>query len=553
MSRSAISKYAYYVHYYASNYVKHEKKISGNELSNYAMSRVAAKASKLPSKISRNVKQEYANTISAMMGRNVTGDTKFDSKDYNMIIEALSEWFDEELNPKNGESKIIPKIEKYSGRVLNMAPQGDRMLTTRGDILQKQFLTKAQLGELNKYINNLTKEIELIKAKGTTLPKNIADLQAELKRVQGILLTIWDDSKAKSLGAWSKEYFGESSKQKFFGSNDPTKRIRVDPSQVDLNALNKMIKACKIKDVILKTAQGDLGERVAALAADVVTGIGVKKSNEAIREQLQNKVVGSKQPAIRYDLTGFRDMDKYVKFLLEDKDYKINGGSTLISKRGSQQKIDILINLPEEPNSKSFKQVTGSVKSVDLRNDIGIVSGTNLWYLIQDEDKRAFLRPFLNIMASHNESLAKAYQKGPSYRDKETAAYQYIKSFRDDAYAAVKLIAAYKALSGDTFGRKAAQLFIVNDVHGQKTYVLEIYDIINAILNQLKTDKYSLDKYFSFPSMNLKYLELDNPWEMTIERRMGKIIQDAHEKKIHASLRNIVLTSDLLKNVKIIG
>jgi hypothetical protein len=38
-------------------------------------------------------------------------------------------------------------------------------------------------------------------------------------------------------------------------------------------------------------------------------------------------------------------------------------------------------------------------------------------------------------------------------------------------------------LSGNTYGRTAAQLFVVNDVAGQKTYVLEINDIIKAILN----------------------------------------------------------------------
>ena len=154
MSRSAISRYAYYVHYYASNYVKHEKKISGNELSNYAMSRIGEKAKKLATNIDKRVKEEYARTISAMMGRDVKGDTKFNSNDYDIIIDALTKWLDEELNPNNGNSKIIPKIEKYSGRVLNMAPQGDRMLTTSGDIAQKQFLTKAQLNELNTYIEN---------------------------------------------------------------------------------------------------------------------------------------------------------------------------------------------------------------------------------------------------------------------------------------------------------------------------------------------------------------------------------------------------------------
>ena len=64
---------------------------------------------------------------------------------------------------------------------------------------------------------------------------------------------------------------------------------------------------------------------------------------------------------------------------------------------------------------------------------------------------------------------------------REWSAIKQVDALRQDAILATKVITAYKALSGNTYGRLAAQLFVVNDVSRQKTYVLEINDIIKPI------------------------------------------------------------------------
>jgi hypothetical protein len=81
--------------------------------------------------------------------------------------------------------------------------------------------------------------------------------------------------------------------------------------------------------------------------------------------------------------------------------------------------VDVIVELPVEQKSKEFKKVNISMKSVDLSRDIHIVSGTNLWYLIQNENVKHFLRPYLNILADHmhasdqnftpRQSIAKEY------------------------------------------------------------------------------------------------------------------------------------------------
>ena len=181
------------------------------------------------------------------------------------------------------------------------------------------------------------------------------------------------------------------------------------------------------------------------------------------------------------------------------------------------------------------------MKSLDLGRNIHLVSGTNLWYLIQDEGVKTFLRPYLNIIADH--ALARDAEIAPININQENSAIRKIASLKQDALLATKIITAYKALSGHTFGRLAAQLFIVNDVASQQVYVLEINDIVKAILKETQLSYSSIDRYFTFEGLD--DLVLKNSWQKTLDARMAGLIQDARSKKLFIAMQNTSLTGSL--------
>jgi hypothetical protein len=59
-----------------------------------------------------------------------------------------------------------------------------------------------------------------------------------------------------------------------------------------------------------------------------------------------------------------------------------------------------------------------------------------------------------------------------------------------------KILFAYKALTGDTFGRKKAELLVVYDSSGKKCYVVEMADLIKGIIERIKHTPSVVDEYF---------------------------------------------------------
>lgn len=545
---SEINKYAYYVHYRAERYLKQQSLPKDGAFSNYAQQKIQTRANLLTSKLSRQTKEEYAKTISALYGRN-SGSKINISQEWNKFYKSLMEVLDEKFTSVTGETYMI----KESGKIISRGRTDRQVKQT----VQRQYLTIDQLKNLNEIVDRINKEkIDISKS---IAPKKIQRLNDLLYTLEPLLQKAMKDI---DLGINNETDLQNYPSWKRFTGFIRDKKIRFNLGEENkdlLKNLNESLVECGLAYVGLSVAQGFAGETIGAVAAEMLVGLRGQALDKyiektAIQEINQKNVTGGKQTRLKY--IGVGPEESWLNFL---KDDTIREGSTIISKRASQQKVDIIVELPETPETPQIlHRANISMKSVDLRYDIGIVSGTNLWYLIQDENITNFLRPFLNIMAGRwgdNETDITQNIDLPIIINaaKEQSISKQIKGLREDAFNAIQIITAYKALSGDTFGRTAANLFVVNDVSGKKTYVLEISDIMKAILNNIRLKKSNINNYFSFSFNSAKDLILKNEWQENLHIRMQQIIQDAHAKKIDIAMKPNILMSDLLGNNKITG
>lgn len=519
---SQINKYAYYVHYLASNYEKQQKLPGKGALTEYAIKKVNARAALLHSGISPAVKQEYANTIGALYGQN-TGSTKIiddSNRFYNILTDILNERFDLATNKAT--------LEKESGKI-SQTGGSSKSIKNLNKTTQK-YLTEAQLKELQNLLFRL-QNAKISNKTNKALLDNLKDLMNKVynETVQA-LSTI--PKEIQSIKKNSREGGKWTQLTGFLGKTTQELQLRYKLKDPDLlPALRKAILDCGLAKGATTIAQGFSGEAISAVAAELLTGMEYKTLSKTVVDGILKKVqVGDQRPKLKY--IGVGPEAHWLDFL---RDKTIKNGTTIISKRGSQQKVDISTQLPDSHSKTGFKKVNISMKAVNLQYAIHVVSGTPLWYLIQEEQRNTFLRPYLNIMADHTDFLTNSkFSVGD--KGKEMSSVARVMALRNDATKAIKIIAAYKAISGDTFGRTAAQLFVIKDTGSKKgkVYVLEISDIVRAILKSLGSFS-PVEKFFDIDFS--KSLELRNRWEDNLDIRMSEILKNCHENKVNAALR----------------
>ena len=550
MAKSAIGKYAYYVHYSACNYMRKEGNLPNGELSRYAIRKVQDRAKTLKSNISKKTKEEYAKTISALYGRKT--DSKYKLPDWNAFSNSLLEILKEKYDSVTDSAILL----KESGRLI---ASGRSSRSRQKKLIERRYLTQNQIKELVQLMENLDismrkplqgkqSEFDELKTKLELLGRKLEI--ATKKMIEG-LAAIEQDPDWKMLKGIDKK----TAAQWRFDLGKDNNTLLYD--------INSLMQSCGLAYVALSTAQGFAGEAVAAMSAEIVAGLVEKTLEKDLEPNFklladENIMKGSISPNIKYKMYG--DSKHWPEFLKDSKEViedKESGGKTVVSKNVSQQKVDVAVQLPKNLTSNKKIPVNISMKSVDLRRAIGLVSGTNLWYLISDENVKDFLRPYLNITAGHLGDRQTDW-KGANAKvvAEEMVAANKIRAKRQDALKAVQILSAYKAISGDIYGRTAAQLFVVNDVNGKKTYVLEINDIIQAILRNITEKGGKIEKYFNFSFQDIKDLLLDNFYHSKaqggIHGRIGQLLSSAHQKKISV-LMDPDITSLLNKNQLITG
>ena len=531
---SAIHEYAYYVHYWAGNAVKNTSFKKG-EVSNYALSRVQNKSRQLNSRISWAVKQKYADTISALHNRNNLYDTK--------LIQETQKGIEEVVDMKFQNSFI----DFDTGKVFKLANQGG--VSNKRE--NTSYIQQQNINFMIARIQKIQAQIDKIGAANQLSQKEIETFLSQTNQL--IKLLKQEQVAAKTI--LSKELPSNLFKPK----DSNIQYIQTQKELKDLlKIFNQNLQKWGYSTKVATAAQGFSEEVVTLAAAQMAFGIGISNINNALKDALDSPITTALKSSIG-GLTGSKGgtYEFYVnnlpaevasQLLLNNAqtvniDTPYGKARTSVVNSGAQQKVDVVLQLPEMIDSPVLRPVTASVKNINLSKDFGIslVNGTNLFYLLSDEDPR-YLRRVFNILAEHTGNIIT--QGGPS---NEYNARALFADLRKEAWLSVKYLSAYKALSGDTFHRQAASLFIVNDNSNQQVYVLEISDIMNLIYKAVMQNNSALDEYFSF---ELSPKLLFNQWQDTVDQRMVKFIQDVHNRKINVAFRNSAFNKIIKAGVK---
>lgn len=290
------------------------------------------------------------------------------------------------------------------------------------------------------------------------------------------------------------------------------KRIELnEKSQNLITTINSVLKAYAATPAI-NLQKGDLFEYAIALAP-AVAKINAGTNIEEYMQQLEKQVSGGDRSRVVIDF----DKNNFTEHLnlkqLEMKGYVVSEGTkTAYSYGTSQEKIDVRLEWEGE-------NLTISAKNVNLNSPMGIhiLSGSSLLYLLQDENTD-FVNHYLNIVATHEDHVA-------------------INADIAGAHEAMKYTLLFKALSGQTFGREGATLFIVND--NTKSGGVHIYDI-KGLINKASDN---LEAFTSVTSngQDIASLQINNARRKTYSDRITAFIAEVHKQKISATLKPALL------------
>ena len=526
---SAIREYAFYVHYHASNYVKQQKLPGNNAISNYVVNRINLFANQYQSKVSTKQKQDFADLISALMGR--TTSSNYSPSDIKNLQDSIVD------SLESGFVQGLDEVEWETGRVI-----GNRIRKGKTYKGATRYLTESQLQNLQSKALEIQKNIKKlenqIKLKGGSNPTLLSKLQKDLENYDNDLLNLLKQFEA---GAKDVQLFGKILKSRLDVGTDMSSRIK---------RINEIAKQLGLLDTALFAAQGELFEKSIKAAGDMMAGAAVKAICDSFKSGgvaiNNNQVVGKNHLNLMWLEEGI-PAETWAKTKMAAESYAKTDGRKgySISKNSSQQKTDVIITFPGETPIEGI-DVNISAKSGNIFGTYGVklVDGTDLWYLIQNLPVKDFLRPYLNIMAEHA-YFTEFFTKDTEMHKKEASAIQKISVLRKDSILATKLIMVWKALSGNTFGRKfaTAQLLVLNDTKGKQIYVIEIADILKVVCDKQNLKDGAISRFFDFDNFDFQNLYFENKYQDTIDTRMALLLNSIHRRKVSVTMRGEILNS----------
>ena len=221
--------------------------------------------------------------------------------------------------------------------------------------------------------------------------KNLQLFKKVVKQEKELLKSIQDSTK-------NKKGFVEMQKesQSLGYGLDLTKATNAQKSFIaDLNKLITFFNGVKKTQAI-----GVLGEVSAAYAGQVLLGVSAKKTKEAI----QKAIVGQNTGAPVYLQANFSNKFVNLEKLGETKgwEYHADKGGYVRAKLETQNKVDVIINLPEDEKTLSVKNYNLSGNS-----SISIVSGTSFLSLTQNENDDDFMNHYFTVLSIFSKALNK--------------------------------------------------------------------------------------------------------------------------------------------------
>lgn len=252
--------------------------------------------------------------------------------------------------------------------------------------------------------------------------------------------------------------------------------------------------------------KGDLFEYMIALAPAVARTKSGDELEKFIK-QMKNNVVGSSRSKIEINFDKNNFSQNINLNNLELKGYVVSeNGRTAYTFKPSQEKIDVML----EWDNKIYPI---SAKNINLKSgfNISVLSNSSLLYLLQDENPD-FVNHYFNIIGTHQDSVP-------------------IDANISMAHDMMKYTLLFKALTGQTYNRDNAEIFIINDNSTGRVKVFNIGELIEKASS-------NLDLYTKITAngASLEALKINNQWKPTINERLNYFINEVHKQKIKASL-----------------
>lgn len=370
----------------------------------------------------------------------------------------------------------------------------------------------------NKYGMEVQKKIETdLKAKAVQL-KTILTRIAQLEQLRMSIPNAKDKAELKKKIDEIYNMLNEIVREGSYGVKGQLQSIARAKGGVDFSnsklsnrnlAKTKELKSVitEINDVIkqfgatppINLEKGDLFEALIAVAPLVAKKAAGKTADELIKQSVQ----GAARSKNKIDLSNWSDQIDLNSLAFKGMHREGGVGSMFVANMPTQDKIDVEMVWENEV-------VPISAKNVNLKsgNDVHIVSGTNLLYLLQDEGD--FTTHFMNVIATHEDGNVKGLQ---------------------EAHEAAKLTILYKALTGDTYGHnRKAEIFLVNDNSQEGgVRIFEMKDLIQKASEHI--DSFANFKFE--PSLILR-----NRYEKSgYGARITNLVQQMHQIKVSAAIK----------------
>lgn len=259
--------------------------------------------------------------------------------------------------------------------------------------------------------------------------------------------------------------------------------------------------------------KGDLFENLIALAPLTAQKIAV----DAIEEKMYKTgfVLGGQREKVEFNKQVFKNITTGFE----------NG--TLSTSRNAQGKIDVLLKWQGEDLKISAKNVNLQAYYVH------ILSGSSFLYMIQDLNGD-FVNHFINVYSIQDKT-------------KNSLSGQFKKQ-REISMDTMKFALMYKALTGDNYQRKAANVFAINDNTSSGKGSIKVYTM-NQLIEKIISKKLytkgitlggktTLNQDFKIKG-NRKVKATKDTAEYNAQAakiRITNILSYLHSQKIHASL-----------------
>lgn len=363
---------------------------------------------------------------------------------------------EQELNSffSNAQNGNLTKDQKAAQRAVMRQMNkefGDKLgnITTTGDVTMSEQQKAKSIGKISDVAKKDRSSLnpKKIMNKIHKLEKTLAFLENEV----GNESTEYNTLKT-GLNAAKQE--AESLYRDFIYDNTipDSAKAEIERENNIIDKLNSLIKTYAAMPAI-SLQKGEYFEFLVSYLQGVMNGISIREITKAMKEIK----TGGKTEEMKID-------DSFFGIKGDEKDelYRINfSENTDMTIKKSQGKVDIIVDVEDQ-------KIGASLKNVNLSKEhawIHTVSGSNLLYFLQDMAPD-FVNHFLNLNAAHKRNTGEI---------NETA--------KQNSRQAMKRVLAAKALSGATYGRKQADLFIVNNNQTGKVQIFSMGKLTQALKN----------------------------------------------------------------------